>query len=714
MPDASLSIQVGADVSGFVQNLGQADAALAGTTVAVNDFGDTLLGLSAQLKALQAQRLTISDAGQLAAINKDILTLEGGIERIKNVGKAGFDEFGEAVGQTDRSVTSFLGTNARARVAFLDLGRVVTGQGFSLRSLASNFTLFNPLVIVAAAGIGLLAKELIDANEREKELQKTNQQFQAAFGTAIPLNINIEEAKAKLEAYNKIVQDTVSSTGKEAAQVDILVARLQTGNLTRGETVDVIKKLQQIAPDYFGKLDAEKASVDQITTAYNNYNRALVANVEAQIRVAEISDLVKQRLDTQRQFPEASKFINDQLAAGKSLDDVTKSVLKTYQGQQDKLIQLGQANKVITNEQQKQLLSQGAPLGADVILNQLQQEKKLLDEIADANLKSIGVKDKDPSGKDNSLQNEIALLENIKKLRTDLEKTDERPLFKQESDAIDPATLKLATDKIALAEQEGVKKGLDPALVRTQVDLMNKEFDRLLNPDLHAKINVNLAETGPGENAELKKFADNEGKQLTDYLKKLPPLKPHIKVEPDLTLDRKLLDEFNKELSTSVSSGLENLGSSIGTALGKGQNAITAAAHSILGSLGDLIEKLGKSLITYGLVKTGLDQVLKEGFGLPGAAAIAIGVGAVALGALVKAESSNFHAFAEGGVVTGPTYGLIGEAGPEAIFPLSKLNQFVKGVQSGGSDGFVASTKISGNDLNILIARANKNKNLAS
>ena len=44
---------------------------------------------------------------------------------------------------------------------------------------------------------------------------------------------------------------------------------------------------------------------------------------------------------------------------------------------------------------------------------------------------------------------------------------------------------------------------------------------------------------------------------------------------------------------------------------------------------------------------------------------------------LVKTAMNQIPAFAEGGIVTGPTMGLVGEAGPEVIFPLSKLRSFM-------------------------------------
>ena len=62
------------------------------------------------------------------------------------------------------------------------------------------------------------------------------------------------------------------------------------------------------------------------------------------------------------------------------------------------------------------------------------------------------------------------------------------------------------------------------------------------------------------------------------------------------------------------------------------------------------------------------------GLGIAGIAAItaghiAIGAATIAAGAAI---TGSLAAFAEGCIVTGPTLGLIGEAGPEAVIPLSK------------------------------------------
>lgn len=69
---------------------------------------------------------------------------------------------------------------------------------------------------------------------------------------------------------------------------------------------------------------------------------------------------------------------------------------------------------------------------------------------------------------------------------------------------------------------------------------------------------------------------------------------------------------------------------------------------------------------------------------------------------------SGFKLFGDGGIVQGPMSAIIGERGPEAVIPLRDLNKVMRSIGGGNRNetGFVASTSISGQHLNILIERA--------
>ena len=66
--------------------------------------------------------------------------------------------------------------------------------------------------------------------------------------------------------------------------------------------------------------------------------------------------------------------------------------------------------------------------------------------------------------------------------------------------------------------------------------------------------------------------------------------------------------------------------------------------------------------------------------------------------------------FASGGIVSGPTLGLMGEyagarSNPEVVAPLDKLKSML-----GGSMGGTLTTRVSGTDLLILLDRAERNR----
>ena len=68
-------------------------------------------------------------------------------------------------------------------------------------------------------------------------------------------------------------------------------------------------------------------------------------------------------------------------------------------------------------------------------------------------------------------------------------------------------------------------------------------------------------------------------------------------------------------------------------------------------------------------------------------------------------ERGGFTAFANGGIVTKPTLGLVGEAGPEAIIPLSQMgNMSGGGVTINVTGGLSTSAEIGQSVVNALRA----------
>lgn len=130
---------------------------------------------------------------------------------------------------------------------------------------------------------------------------------------------------------------------------------------------------------------------------------------------------------------------------------------------------------------------------------------------------------------------------------------------------------------------------------------------------------------------------------------------------------------------------------------------------NMLGAIASFMSSLGKALVTTAIAAEAFQKLLISNPVLAAAAGVALIAGA----AIVRSQLNKgpeVQAFADGGIVSGPTLGLMGEypgasSNPEVIAPLDKLKGMLK---SNDSSGFVASTSIQGRDLAIVLERYNR------
>lgn len=86
--------------------------------------------------------------------------------------------------------------------------------------------------------------------------------------------------------------------------------------------------------------------------------------------------------------------------------------------------------------------------------------------------------------------------------------------------------------------------------------------------------------------------------------------------------------------------------------------------------------------------------------GIPFAGIVA---GITAVASIVSTIQS-IPKFADGGIVTSATLGVFGEAGPEAVMPLDRLNDFVRDREVRVTGKITGS----GKDLNVIIDNYNR------
>ena len=172
----------------------------------------------------------------------------------------------------------------------------------------------------------------------------------------------------------------------------------------------------------------------------------------------------------------------------------------------------------------------------------------------------------------------------------------------------------------------------------------------------------------------------------------------------------KSMEGVNAAFNNLSVQGLESFGQALGDILSGQINSFDDFGKALLGSVAQFMRAFGSALIATATASKAFKELLIKDPVLAAAAGVALVAGSAVISGMLK-KGPQPTAFAEGGIVSGPTLGLVGEYpnarnNPEVIAPLDKLRGMLK--TGDNSSGFVASTTIAGRDLAIVIERYNK------
>jgi hypothetical protein len=170
------------------------------------------------------------------------------------------------------------------------------------------------------------------------------------------------------------------------------------------------------------------------------------------------------------------------------------------------------------------------------------------------------------------------------------------------------------------------------------------------------------------------------------------------------------LEQLNQTLNSTFSQLNIDLLTTFGEQLGQLMSGKEFDFTALATILADALSSIGKALLAYAVTNGAAAELFKNPGTWP--AAIVAGIAAIAAGSALKSKlnSNKATAFANGGIVSGPTMGLVGEYpgaqnNPEVIAPLDKLKSMIGG---GGGGTFV----LRGQDLLLATNRAQKASNL--
>jgi hypothetical protein len=290
---------------------------------------------------------------------------------------------------------------------------------------------------------------------------------------------------------------------------------------------------------------------------------------------------------------------------------------------------------------------------------------------------------------------------------------------------------KLKTDliyKIQEAEDEAALKSLDIDIAKKKSRQQTTEETKKQN----AEIKKSAEETAKAEASfiewlEKKRFETGEKakKKAIEDAKLLTaanlqagtantPVYLDVKINPvsysEAAKDiQKATQALNSAFATLQADAAASFGQFLGDLATGEKEAGKNFGKNMLGAIAAFMDSLGKALVATALASEAFQKLVLTNPAAAAAAGIALIAGATIVRNSLK-QGPEVKAFAEGGIVSGPTLGLVGEypgasSNPEVIAPLDKL----KGMLNlNNNSGFVASATIQGRDLAIVLERYNK------
>jgi len=546
--------------------------------------------------------------------------------------------------------------------------------------------------------------------------------------------------------YAESLKQSMGNAGEEISKMNALVSIAKDQDESMTKRLVAVKKLQEEYPSYFGNLSREQILNGNVKTAVDDVKTAIIERAKATAVAGKINNLSAQKfakeeelyqLALQKTFKiqKAIKYVNQMKELGytqsakhlKGLIDTQISGIREEENVIKGTVDL--IDKELTRLGTIYEGSTKKSMGLDIEAPKATKSTYLKD-FADA------LKEEERLFKDN-LNNQLAFAEgnDIKKVEI---------LGKAMSDLIswyDKGIIEETFYQNTLAELYRQTYNLKDGLLKKELsekEKLAKEAEVIDNRQLQNSLDSLKIQSDVAmkiANLSGNATAADRIKILEDYKNKLYDLastggytaEQFDKIDDALTRVDAAIDGSKdkvkdysiswQETSNTINGILTNLvrdsivkfSENIGKALaGEGTNPFEGFGLMIA----DAAIGIGKALIAYGVAITAFALAVSNPF-----AAIAAGAALVIAGSYLKSrlekqsQASKPKAFANGGIISGPTMGLMGEYpgashNPEVVAPLDKLKSLI-----GGSSGGTLEARISGNDLLILMNKAGRTNN---
>lgn len=560
------------------------------------------------------------------------------------------------------------------------------------------------------SGSGDAAKKASGSlSEYEKTLQSVSQEVGQSEGRITTLvnalqsgTLNTAQRKKALDELKQQNQEFFGALKEEKGIIDGLQLAYDL-YLDRIKAIATAKAVEsQLTKLFDKKLELELSIDPKFTAATSSDTQKLIGSLKKELNKLggaatkeelalpfdKINDNLRKRLDLQQRLNNLqSANVFDASGTSTEIDKIDRQITGLVELQKS----IGNFNVTGSTEKHKK--------DEDFLKKQLDLLEKIRDAAKEFQGKIFDLKDIDAAtDKLAALEQQVGNL----KLKIALRDAKKAGLPAAEIEKLSDA-IKLDTQKRLneAFEKEALLLEFSPKLKFSEV----KRFDTtdIAGHSFTFKEKLNVALDG--SNIEVQKIpvdvTDLQDKisKATGLDKKIPEVTIQqvrikllkAKVSDKLTQGQFLneVEELNNKLKEQIrgifEGGLSDVFSGLGEGFGEALatadfgGALKKAAQSILGIVGGVMQQLGKALITAAIKIKLLKETFEKWAIANPALAIVAGIGLVAAGAALKNIKFDGPKFAEGGIVTGPVIGQVGERfRPEIVMPLDRLPQLFK------------------------------------
>lgn len=624
-------------------------------------LADMNISIGAEISQLVTQantaQLKVAKLGtSFQQLGKDVLQANGYFVRVpgslQNTTRA-LAETAVQANKLDSSLARGLKTGAnQATNSLMNLGRVAQDLPYGFLGVANNL---NPLLESFqrlraesgsnAAAMKALGSSLIGAGGLGFALSAGLALVQILSTGFMNFGKKVKEVSAENKAAADSFKEIVSSITKEATAIEIIVRQLQSENLSRKQRTAAIKELQSMAPAYFATLDAEKATIGQITSAYNAYAASISRAIQARVSEKQLEGVATRIAEIElKGIQRTSQTVDENGKLVTSLEVVYDAYGKASTAQEDyQRFSRGTIN--LTKEEAKEL--ENLRKTKEFLINQIVKTKPIDFKI-----------DKDKAERDvetiaeflAKMRKELAALTNKEiKFKTD-ESEDKIKVLDGAIEELFKKFNQTGNSKVVIGLEGEIRE------IRFAQTLKNIKFTdpklaaiELPPGDLSQEVAIKFV---PGDYDEeflrqdiirqldkMRIAFDGFGLRITPYTS-LAALKPALeKAKADLISFQTSVSDVMTNVATSFAEGF--------TAFAQGQgagNLLAGVFQGLLGTIGDFLIQMGKGAIKAALLATALKKIAA----VPQLSFVA-GIAAIAAGTLIK--SFKIPGFAEGGEI---------------------------------------------------------------